>query len=167
MNNLLLLGLGVLVLFLVMNGSKGKGKSKSGSLSKSVSKAFKGNSVLIIVAVGAVVLFMCMNKGLVEGTGTGTHDDDTPPVATPADDTAAEQVKNSQFAMEAWCKRYTNTSDQKYCGQGLCLVNHFRNEQGKLHELLMEWLAADPKGGELESETFNDAINKCVLNKTL
>ena len=68
MNNLLLLGLGVVVLFLVMNGSKGRSKS----LTKSVSKELKGNGGWILLVVGGLILFMCMNKGLVEG-----QDDDT------------------------------------------------------------------------------------------
>ena len=73
MNNFVLLCLGVVILFLVMNGSKGNGKSKSmsGSLSKSVNKALKGNGALILLGMGAVVLFMCMNKNMVEGLDDG------------------------------------------------------------------------------------------------
>jgi len=68
MNNFVWIGLGVLVLFLVMNGSKGsKGSSKS--LSTSVSKVFKGNTGFIVLVVAGLLLFMCMNKGLVEGNG--------------------------------------------------------------------------------------------------
>ena len=67
MNNLLLLGLALVVICFVMNGSKGK----SGSLTKGVSKAFKGNTGLMLLVVGGIVLFMCMNKDLVEGGGGG------------------------------------------------------------------------------------------------
>ena len=80
MNNFVLIGLGVLVLFLVMNGSKGSKGSKgsSKSLSTSVSKVFKGNTGFIVLVVAGLLLFMCMNKGLVEGNddcpaGTNCH----------------------------------------------------------------------------------------------
>jgi len=82
MNNFVLIGLGVLVLFLVMNGSKGSKGSKgsSKSLSTSVSKVFKGNTGFIVLVVGGLLLFMCMNKGLVEGNDgdDGGGDDDCP-----------------------------------------------------------------------------------------